>query len=62
MCEEITADIGSFVNLYKLMKDADLKPEQTVKLLSFANNNLADLHFKCNALRTELEHLNGRRI
>jgi hypothetical protein len=33
------------------MKDADLKPEQTVKLLSFANNNLADLHLKCNALR-----------
>ena len=61
MYEEITADIESFVNLYKLMKDANLKPEQTVKLLSFANNNLADLHFKCNALRTELEHLNGRK-
>ena len=61
MYEEITADVGSLVNLYKLMKDADLKPEQTVKLLSFANNNLADLHLKCNALRTELEHLNGRK-
>ena len=47
--------------MYKLIKDADMKPEQTVKLLSFANNGLVSLHFEYNALKTEVEYLKGKK-
>ena len=45
----------------KSIKDADMKPEQTVKLLSFANNGLVSLHFEYNALKTEVEYLKGQK-
>ncbi len=61
MYREIIDDIETFVKLYKLMKDADMKPEQTVKLLSFANNGLVSLHFEYNALKTEVEYLKGQK-
>jgi hypothetical protein len=61
MYQEITNDIEPFVELYKLMKDADMKPEQVTKLLSFANNGLVSLHFECNVLKTEVEYLKGQK-
>src|SRR5215203_2806698 len=59
--EEIGGDIMHFLELYKLSKDAHMKPEHVVNLLQMSNEYLPLLEQKYKKLTKELDYLESER-
>ena len=59
--EEIGGDIVHFLKLYKLSKDAHMKPEHIVNLLQISNEYLPLLEQKYEKLRKEIDSLESEK-
>jgi hypothetical protein len=59
--KEIGGDIVHFLELYKLSKDAHMKPENVVNLLQMSNEYLPLLEQKCKKLTQEVEFLESEK-
>ena len=51
--EEIQGDIGSFVNLYGLVKTAGMNVQHVKRLLTIANNDLPSVEYRYEGLKKE---------
>jgi hypothetical protein len=59
--DEIGPDVMHFLELYKLSKDAHMKPEHVVNLLQISNENLPLFEQKYRKLRKEIDLLEFRK-
>ena len=59
--EEIGDDVVDFLKLYKLSKDAHMKPEHVVKLLQVSNGYLPLLELKYKKLTKEIDSLESEK-
>jgi hypothetical protein len=59
--EEVGDDIVQFLELYKLSKDANMKPEYVVNLLQMSNGYLPFLEQKYKKLRNEIDFLESEK-
>jgi predicted transcriptional regulator len=59
--EEIGPDIMPFLELYKLSRDADMKPKHVVNLLQMSNEHLPLLELKYERLKKKIDSLESEK-
>ena len=60
--EEIGADIGLFLKLYRLSKDAHMNSRQIINLLQIANNDLQSVEQRYKKLRRNVNDLESKEL
>ena len=60
--EEIGADIGHFLKLYRLSKDAHMNSRQIINLLQIANNDLESVQQRYKKLQRNVNDLESKEL
>src|SRR5215467_11132561 len=58
---ETRGNLGPFIKLYRLGKEAGLNSEQVVKILNLANDDLLRLQGRCYNLKSEVKNLGAKK-